>query len=977
VLLPVGSDELEVVALAKTIEMAVSIGFRQKIGAGVAGRAAETRATYLANDVSQDPYYFDPQGRAHGSALALPLLREGRLLGVLYLETDQPEAFSPADVVAHETLAQHVTTALQNARLYAAARDRLRDVLALQSVSEAVVASLELDRIIADVVALLRDTIGYRYVSLYILDGDVLRLKAQVGYPDELIIPTIPISRGVSGRAVRTRQTQFIPDVTADPDFLQAHYEVRSEICVPLLKDDMVLGTLNIESDPNHRLTPDDVGLLNALAGQVTVALINARLFEAEREQRALNEVLREASVTVSASLDFETVLDRLLTQLERVVPYDVACVMLFDAGQAWVARQRGYDQFGPAAVAAIGAATWDVAATPNLARLVGTGQTVIIADTAADPHWRFLPDVPNLCAWIGTPAIAQGEVLASFLLGKDRPNFYTDIHATRLQIFASQSALALQNARLFAAQQRRSEEQRLLLSAARDLSVGLSQDAVLAATARHMTTALHSAACAVSIWERDLDRVVTLFDYSSHTDDDVDVVGSFYYLRDYPTTRRVLEERLAVITRVNDPSADPAEADLLRRFGHAAGLMVPLFTGDHVLGLIEVQRDAGDPPFTDADLQLAQSLAAQAAVALENARLHAAVHENLRERDALLEASSALLSTLDLSLLLQNILAAALTAIPRAEKGTIILADDAQPRLRVAAAHGYADPRVAGLEFGFDQGYTGLALRGNRPLLINDVAAGPMILPLGEIPEMDHIRSAMVAPLTPKGVAGAPLGAISLDSTALAAFTPGDLRVLETFANTAAIAIDNARLHAEVSRLAVTDSLTNLANPRAFEQALAVECHRAGRYGYALSLIIMDIDNFKHYNDTYGHPAGNERLKAIADILRANVRDPDLPVRYGGEEFALLLPHTNKAGALALAERIREAAELGAPHDLPRGAPLPGYSLSLGVASFPIDALTADQLLVAADNAELAAKRGGKNRVVAAPPLAPEFGAA
>jgi diguanylate cyclase (GGDEF)-like protein len=209
----------------------------------------------------------------------------------------------------------------------------------------------------------------------------------------------------------------------------------------------------------------------------------------------------------------------------------------------------------------------------------------------------------------------------------------------------------------------------------------------------------------------------------------------------------------------------------------------------------------------------------------------------------------------------------------------------------------------------------------------------------------------------------------ISLDATRTAAFSEADLRILVAFANTAAVAIDNAQLHAEVQRLAVTDSLTGLANPRAFEHALAIEAYRAARYGHSLSLIIMDIDSFKHYNDTHGHLAGNDRLKAIAGILRQAVRDPDLPVRYGGEEFALLLPHTKKAGAIVLAERIRELAQAAAPA---AGSSLAtsGYTLSLGVATLPTDALSAGQLLLAADNAELEAKRTGKNRVCAAEPL-------
>ena len=233
-------------------------------------------------------------------------------------------------------------------------------------------------------------------------------------------------------------------------------------------------------------------------------------------------------------------------------------------------------------------------------------------------------------------------------------------------------------------------------------------------------------------------------------------------------------------------------------------------------------------------------------------------------------------------------------------------------------------------------------------------------------------------------------LGVISLDATRRAAFAEADLRLLVAFANAAAVAIDNARLHAEVRALAVTDGLTGLANHRAFSQALEVEVARAGRYGYPVSLVFLDIDSFKLFNDTYGHPAGNARLIAIAALLRERVREPDLAARYGGEEFAILLPHTPKDGALVLAERIRAAAESayrispmadGAlptaesalSGDMPYAIshpPISGYTLSLGVAAFPDDGHTPEDLLLAADNAELAAKRAGKNRVVAAPPL-------
>jgi diguanylate cyclase (GGDEF)-like protein len=141
----------------------------------------------------------------------------------------------------------------------------------------------------------------------------------------------------------------------------------------------------------------------------------------------------------------------------------------------------------------------------------------------------------------------------------------------------------------------------------------------------------------------------------------------------------------------------------------------------------------------------------------------------------------------------------------------------------------------------------------------------------------------------------------------------------------------------------------------------------RASRYNHPVSLIILDLDSFKEYNDRWGHPAGDVRLREIADLLRANVRDPDLAARYGGEEFAVVLPNTSKSGALRLAERLRHAAEMSAPFTDGDHAPIAGYTISLGVAAYPDDAAMVDELLQAADNAELAAKRLGKNRVCAA----------
>jgi diguanylate cyclase (GGDEF)-like protein len=179
-----------------------------------------------------------------------------------------------------------------------------------------------------------------------------------------------------------------------------------------------------------------------------------------------------------------------------------------------------------------------------------------------------------------------------------------------------------------------------------------------------------------------------------------------------------------------------------------------------------------------------------------------------------------------------------------------------------------------------------------------------------------------------------------------------------------ASIALENARLHRLVERQANTDGLTELPNRRHFEEALEAEISRAERFGGSLALILADLDDFKQVNDRYGHQAGDDVLQTFADILRTTVREIDLPSRYGGEEFAVLLPQTDLDGAHELAERLRRALAARPMSTHPGG--LVAVTASFGVAAFP-DAPTPAALFASADEALYRAKRAGKNCVVSA----------
>jgi diguanylate cyclase (GGDEF)-like protein len=190
-----------------------------------------------------------------------------------------------------------------------------------------------------------------------------------------------------------------------------------------------------------------------------------------------------------------------------------------------------------------------------------------------------------------------------------------------------------------------------------------------------------------------------------------------------------------------------------------------------------------------------------------------------------------------------------------------------------------------------------------------------------------------------------------SIDTTSL----------IGALADMIAVAVDNANLHEEKKRQAVTDGLTGISNRRHFSEEFTKEFNRAKRYGTSLSLVIVDLDFLKKINDTFGHHVGDEAIKAIGNVVGKSCRGVDTAARFGGEEFCLILPETNLDDAMALAERVRKLINeiyIEGPGNI---------SASIGVAAFPLHAQEQGELFERADQALYAAKQGGRNRVCAA----------
>ena len=392
-----------------------------------------------------------------------------------------------------------------------------------------------------------------------------------------------------------------------------------------------------------------------------------------------------------------------------------------------------------------------------------------------------------------------------------------------------------------------------------------------------------------------------------------------------------------------------------------SSALCVPLRVKDRIIGVLNLAK-LGGPPFTEVDMEMASILCGHAAIAIENARLFEETRQRALQLQTIEEVGRKASSILDLDELLPY----AARAIQQSfgyYHVDIFLIDQATGYAVFKASN---DPAVGkvwkeqGLRFKVgEEGMVGWVAHTGEPLLANDVSQEPHYLPDELLPET---KSELVVPLK---VGERVVGVLDVNGDKLNAFDEKDMFILQTLAGQIAIAIENARLYAEVNRLAITDALTGLYNRRWFDIQLDKEFNRATHYGHPLSLAIVEVDHLKKINDTWGHQVGDLVLQTIARVLKANSRQMDVICRYGGDEIAIILPETDKEGALGVGERLRASIE-AAPIEGKEGQRIEGVSvtISLGVATYPTDAADKEELIRRADQACYLAKQLGRNRV-------------
>jgi diguanylate cyclase (GGDEF)-like protein len=321
-------------------------------------------------------------------------------------------------------------------------------------------------------------------------------------------------------------------------------------------------------------------------------------------------------------------------------------------------------------------------------------------------------------------------------------------------------------------------------------------------------------------------------------------------------------------------------------------------------------------------------------------------------------DVAKALTSSLDLDSILQTIMEK-MAEYFRPDTWSLLMVDEEHKELYFAIAVGDAADALKNVRLKVGEGIAGWVAKHGEQLVVPDVEADPRFAKRVDQSTKWETHSIICVPLRSKLRV---LGVIQLVNVDMRQFGDQELFFLQTLCDYAAIAIENARWVERIQELTITDDCTGLYNARHLYKTLETEVYRSSRFGYEFSVLFIDLDHFKHVNDTHGHLIGSKLLAEIGYLVKAQLRLIDFAFRYGGDEFVILLPQTGKDSALVVARRLLDGLRASC-FCREEGLNL-NVRASIGLATYPHDARTAHDIIRQADEMMYAVKNSSRDNI-------------
>ncbi|MEA5079790.1 MAG: sensor domain-containing diguanylate cyclase [Anaerolineaceae bacterium] len=693
---------------------------------------------------------------------------------------------------------------------------------------------------------------------------------------------------------------------------------------------------------------------------------------ELERERRKMADALAESAVVLNSSLNREAVLAHILDMVVKIVPNAYTNIAVLEGARMHVVASRGYEKLGIREL--LHSRVLNADKIQNLNQMIREKKECLIAETRDNPNWVTLPETMWVKSYIGAPIIVNGEVYGFINCDSEVPGNFTELDAENLKMFADQAAIAIENARLHQEVEQHLHKITRITELTRTVLVSSNVKDVTQKVALPLLTLFDANSIFISQW---MSKERSAFCLSSHG---AGIVPDFPKLTAYGNStlsEYVLTQKHALILQNGQESVELNQL-IGRLFTDPYILALPMWVEDNPFGVIFLGFNGRDQISED-DLAIGAFAANQLATAIQKTMMLES-EQNLTQQyshaNELLTSLSRVAASLNSS---SGPIGVMETMGEGLEKlhihSMVFLLDEKLTHIHLEYSsrqsdlmaftqkleHNYFfDPFKIDNIVDYDR-----VVKLKKPVYLSDIGSlfykllpselSPFMHRFFEILGIGPQSKGLLVPLLSENK---PVGILNIYGDELIEI---DQKAGETFGGQISAAFENAILLSKVQRLAVTDELTGIYNRRGLFENATNLFKSVRRLDRTLSILMLDLDDFKAINDQLGHDVGDEVLKEFVQQIKANIREIDLLARYGGEEFIVILEESDLKSSKIVAERICRHV---ATHSISTSQKKTKITVSIGVAELTPETESMEALIKQADRALYLAKNRGKNQV-------------
>jgi GAF domain-containing protein len=692
---------------------------------------------------------------------------------------------------------------------------RDEELSALDAIAALVNRSADLNEILNNALATMLKVTGTDGGGIFVLDEETkdLRLVVHSDLSPEFT-QRIRESQGdqdsLFGRVVQESGPVVVEDIAREPGLGGlVGEEYQALVGLPLSLREAVIGMIIMVSHSPRQFAPEDVTFLTCVSNQIGTAFEKIRLYQEVERRAEETTILHDVSIATVSTLDLNEALELIYEQVERVMKTSTFFVALYDARkeelnfEMFVDKGERFERFS-VPLKEGGLTGW----------IVRSRRPLLIHDLEEEkdnlPAEAMVAGEGHSKSWLGVPLLIKDYVIGAISVQSYQPHAFDEGHKRLLAAIASQAALVIENARLYAQTQQRVRELSSLFQASVATSSSLEVDEVLRNLAKRVARVVDATSVYIWDWSPETQTVTVLAHYTGPEAtrwERISRHGETYSISDCHITIGVLRTRQTLSISVSDPYTSEGDKARLSELGGKTSLIVPLMTRDRVIGFVDLLESRWERQFDHRETRLCQTMANQAAIAVENAWLYEGERKRVAQLKAIGEVGRHIASTLDQDELLHRVVDS-LVDVFVYYYANILLVDAEAGELVLRASAGHTGRVYEGLRLKIgQQGITGWVSQTGEPLLVNDVTKDPRYY---LVEELSDAKSELAIPIKAKGKV---IGVLDVQSTQLNAFDEDDLFTLSTLADQVSVAIENAQLYKQTEdHLSEVSTLYTLA---------------------------------------------------------------------------------------------------------------------------------------------------------------------